>query len=183
MTCPELPLIDNGELTYSNGLLVGSVASYTCNDGYAPEGRAARTCLESGRWSDEIPICRRKLWVSFSSWSYIFLHLFMLTLGTCPDLVNPDNGLVIIYPILSVPTFGAVAFYECFPDFILVGNDTRICRSDGTWSDSEPVCEAIVPGEYICLQMWIYSLPPNTHAHASLFSECGIKHFCKTVNK
>ena len=79
----------------------------------------------------------------------LFLHLFMLTLGTCPDLVDPDNGLVILFPILSVPTFGAIAFYECLPDFILVGNDTRICQSDGTWSDSEPVCEAIVPGEDI----------------------------------
>ena len=81
----------------------------------------------------------------------LFLHLFMLSLGTYPDLVGPDNGLVTTVSILPVPTVQDVAFYECFPDFILVGNDTRTCRSDGTWSGSEPVCEPIVLGEYTCL--------------------------------
>ena len=69
VTCPDQSNPDNGEVTYSDGLSVGSVASYTCNDGYALEGRANRTCLESGRWSDEIPICRCKLHISFSSQS------------------------------------------------------------------------------------------------------------------
>ena len=36
---------------------------------------------------------------------------------------------------------GGVATYTCNPGFILVGNNTRICGSDGTWSGMMPTCE------------------------------------------
>ena len=36
---------------------------------------------------------------------------------------------------------GGVANYTCDPGFILVGDRTRICGSDGTWSGVPPVCE------------------------------------------
>ena len=36
---------------------------------------------------------------------------------------------------------GGVANYTCDPGFILVGDRTRICGSDGTWSGMAPTCE------------------------------------------
>ena len=60
--------------------------------------------------------------------------------------MHPANGFVLV---TNNSVEGNVAFYECLPGFILVGNATRTCQSDGTWSGSEPVCEAIVLGEYI----------------------------------
>ena len=36
---------------------------------------------------------------------------------------------------------GGVATYTCDPGFILVGEPTRICSSDGTWSGMAPTCE------------------------------------------
>ena len=36
---------------------------------------------------------------------------------------------------------GGVAIYTCDSAFILVGDRTRICGSDGTWSEMAPACE------------------------------------------
>ena len=36
---------------------------------------------------------------------------------------------------------GGVATYSCDFGFFLVGNRTRICSSDGTWSGMAPTCE------------------------------------------
>ena len=36
---------------------------------------------------------------------------------------------------------GGVANYTCDPGFILVGDRTRICGSDGSWSGMAPTCE------------------------------------------
>ena len=35
---------------------------------------------------------------------------------------------------------GGVANYTCDPGFVLVGDHTRICGSDGTWSGMAPTC-------------------------------------------
>ena len=36
---------------------------------------------------------------------------------------------------------GGVATYTCDSGFTLVGDPTRICGSDGTWSGMAPTCE------------------------------------------
>ena len=36
---------------------------------------------------------------------------------------------------------GGVATYTCDPGFILNGEPTRNCSSDGTWSGMAPTCE------------------------------------------
>ena len=36
---------------------------------------------------------------------------------------------------------GGVATYTCDSGFTLVGDPTRICGSDGTWSGMSPTCE------------------------------------------
>ena len=64
---------------------------------------------------------------------YVFLHYVAL----CPALTNPDNGMV-MWDTLAP---GGVATYICDPGFILVGDSTRICGSDGTWSGMAPTCE------------------------------------------
>ena len=56
---------------------------------------------------------------------------------TCPELYDPDNGRVMI----TGSTYGSVAIYSCEPGYELVGDETRSCEEDGTWSGDEPTCE------------------------------------------
>ena len=55
----------------------------------------------------------------------------------CGPLMNPANGTV---DITQGTTFNQVATYSCDTGYGLVGNMTRTCQADGTWSGSEPIC-------------------------------------------
>ena len=54
--CSPLDTIDNGERT-ADGFSPGSVATYTCNDGYVLVGDSTRICQTTGTWSGEDPHC------------------------------------------------------------------------------------------------------------------------------
>ena len=64
--CAELPAITNGEIAYSSADMprpIGTVASYTCNDGFNLDGPLSRTCVEnagSGMFDMTAPTCIRK---------------------------------------------------------------------------------------------------------------------------
>ncbi|KAH7975220.1 hypothetical protein HPB49_025161 [Dermacentor silvarum] len=62
---------------------------------------------------------------------------------TCPRPGSIVNGVV------DVPsgTLGVNARirYRCDTGYTLVGVGERVCQSDGSWSDSEPVCQAVPP--------------------------------------
>lgn len=47
--CDQLLVPENGNITYSNGTKVGSVAKYTCKEGFHINNRNTnRVCLDSG---------------------------------------------------------------------------------------------------------------------------------------
>ena len=49
------------------------------------------------------------------------------------------NGM---YRLLNKTTFfNSVVSYECDPNYVLVGNRSRVCTEFGTWSHSDPSCE------------------------------------------
>ena len=117
-------------------LLPGGVATYTCNDSCELNGEPTRNCTYDGTWRGEEPTCERKLLSP--------LHMYRSTICTyccynyclaimCPELPDIDNGMV----DWSGLSPGGVATYTCDPGFILVGDPTRICRDDGTWSGEE----------------------------------------------
>ena len=54
--CSELFSPTNGKVTWT-GLTNGSTATYTCGSGYQLIGVETRTCLSSGVWSGQEPIC------------------------------------------------------------------------------------------------------------------------------
>ena len=55
----------------------------------------------------------------------------------CSPLQNVTNGYV-TYP--TNRSEGSIASYGCDEEFVLVGNETRICQSDSMWSNDEPGC-------------------------------------------
>lgn len=61
----------------------------------------------------------------------------MLPFTECERLTNPEHGQAM--PNSTVQFMGS-ATYSCEDGFQLLGDKTRICQSDGSWSGREPNC-------------------------------------------
>ena len=58
--------------------------------------------------------------------------------GTCPSLLSPANGRVIVGSV----NVGGTATYSCNTGYTLSGSSSRTCQSSGAWSESAPTCQA-----------------------------------------
>ena len=59
ISCPTNGIIvspDNGGVSVG-GVTFGSVATYSCDDGFTLMGTATRTCTSDGTWSGDNPTC------------------------------------------------------------------------------------------------------------------------------
>ncbi len=97
---------------------VGKTISYQCPVGNRLDGTAQRVCQSNGFWQNSPPTC-----------SYV----------NCGSLPNIINGKV-EFVNESRTTFNATAKYSCDENYSLVGNTTRICLGNGSWSGSQPKC-------------------------------------------
>ena len=70
-------------------------------------------------------------YIFYSSAIHIVFHLI-----ECPSLDDIPNGSV----SLSGNTTGDIAVYTCDDGFELVGDPTRVCMNDTTWSGEPPTC-------------------------------------------
>ena len=64
ITCPTDGVItvpENGQVSVGE-ITLGSVATYTCNDGFVLTGTSTRTCQADGTWSDDNPTCGESEW-------------------------------------------------------------------------------------------------------------------------
>ncbi|KAJ8312426.1 hypothetical protein KUTeg_009799 [Tegillarca granosa] len=115
-TCGHPGSISNGHFTGTN-FSPGGTVTYSCNNGFAiVNGNEKRICQKSGLWSGIRPTCGGKI-------------------CSVPD--NIENGYIIGDNFL----FESSITYACNQNFNLTnGTDTRICKSDGTWSGSPPLC-------------------------------------------
>ena len=50
----------NGHVDTSNGTIIGSTATYTCNTGYSLSGSQLRKCGADRNWTSTAPVCRGK---------------------------------------------------------------------------------------------------------------------------
>ena len=55
--CNNLSNPEGGRVRYTQGVTVGSVATYECDTGRVLEGNAQRTCQANGNWSGSEPTC------------------------------------------------------------------------------------------------------------------------------
>ncbi len=58
-TCVQLPELVNGDLSLSDDVNEGSVATYICDEGFTLTGSVNRTCTRDGGWTPTAPICLR----------------------------------------------------------------------------------------------------------------------------
>jgi hypothetical protein len=114
--CGALPSPANGSVAMPD-TTPGNTATYACLAGYVLSGPGTRICQANGVWTGTAPVC-------------------MPTGVTCPALAAPVNGTV----NMTTLSVGAVAVYVCQASYTLVGEPTRTCRADGTWSGSAPTC-------------------------------------------
>ena len=116
--CGGLNDPSNGQVRITNDV-PGSTATYTCNSGYTLVGGETRTCQNDGTWSGSAPTCTRIV---------------------CSNLPSPANGQVSFSSGLAV---GSRATYTCSSGYVLVGEESRTCRSDGNWSGRAPICRIV----------------------------------------
>ena len=74
---------------------------------------------------------------------YMYNHFYTVH---CPPLISLNNGVITYNPPDSPEGENTVATYSCNVDYMLIGESTRTCQSDRTWSSIAPYCA----GEYIC---------------------------------
>ncbi|XP_077500331.1 sushi, von Willebrand factor type A, EGF and pentraxin domain-containing protein 1-like isoform X2 [Amblyomma americanum] len=115
--CPPPPAPVHGVASFS-ATSMGSVATYSCDQGHAVHRATTRRCLASGEWSHPIPVC----------------------LGVpCGIPAEPANGSL----RGSLFRYSAKVSYVCSSGFRISGSAERRCQEDGRWSGDEPRCESV----------------------------------------
>ncbi len=81
--CVELTAPDNGTVTVNDpDLLVGTVATYSCDPGYILVGDTVRTCEgrgdgTEGTWNSTQPMCAGDNVLIYVACIYIYTHAWM----------------------------------------------------------------------------------------------------------
>ena len=60
--CGNLTDPANGQVIHPGGTTFGQTATYSCNTGFNLVGDSTRTCLATGDWSGNAPICECMLY-------------------------------------------------------------------------------------------------------------------------
>ena len=63
--------------------------------------------------------------------------LIIIIAVDCGSLDSPANGSI----SLSATTFLSLAEYSCDLGYILIGEESRQCQANRTWSGEDPICE------------------------------------------
>ncbi|RWS28807.1 CUB and sushi domain-containing protein 3-like protein [Leptotrombidium deliense] len=133
---------------------VGREITYKCPVGHKIVGNELRLCQSDGFWSGSPPNC-------------VYVN--------CGPLSDIEHGRV-FFVNQSRTTFNATSKYVCDSEYSLVGNESRMCLGNGSWSDKEPKC----------LYSWCPELPiiPNGFLNVTNRTENGIANYiCHTGHK
>uniref|UniRef100_A0A8C5A117 CUB and Sushi multiple domains 1 n=1 Tax=Gadus morhua TaxID=8049 RepID=A0A8C5A117_GADMO len=146
VNCSDPGQVENGVrqsgLRYPEVFSYGVTVAIHCKRGFYLLGSALLTCQHDGRWDRPIPRC---LAIS------------------CGDPGVPPNAVVLGG---RGWTHGSVLQYSCLPGGVLVGNATRHCKEDGTWSGAPPYCTGLSPP--------VSCGNPGTPAHGRIVLSDGI---------
>ena len=99
-----------------------------------------------GEWTGDAPTCPHE-YNNMNGFSLLSKHAY--TAVDCGALAVPMNGMV---DTSSGTTFMNTATYTCNDGYGLMGDMTRTCQSDGTWSPAALTCRSESVGFFIVLQ-------------------------------
>lgn len=120
IVCEDLTLtISNGRVQTTNDNRYPSVATYTCEKGYATSDATTRQCQSDGTWTSRAPICDGMV---------------------CAPLPPFPGGS---FEVTNKGRFPSSVNYKCLPGYVLQGPDVRQCESSGTWTGEDPKCLGI----------------------------------------
>lgn len=112
----------NGHIHYTNGGVFPGDAVYSCKRGHVLKGTKKRTCLSSGQWTEQAPVCPP-----------VQCKVLKIANGTVS--YSDKKGV-----------YKSKATYACKPGYDLVGKAGRRCKASGKWSGKKPVCQPKVCG-------------------------------------
>ncbi|XP_003731137.2 CUB and sushi domain-containing protein 1 [Strongylocentrotus purpuratus] len=103
-----------------DGLFVeGCLITFSCDPGFRLVGESSSTCESTGRWSEELPTCERKL------------------CSTRPTSENLEETLS--------NSYRGVAVYRCpTGSYAVEGDAFAFCRQNGVWSTPNLLCETSI---------------------------------------
>ncbi|XP_067839671.1 sushi, von Willebrand factor type A, EGF and pentraxin domain-containing protein 1 [Heptranchias perlo] len=117
VVCGKPPEVQYGDVLVSD-LYFGSIANYTCTDGFVSKGKPFLTCQANRTWGLPVPEC---------------------VPVECPQPESIENGIVDVQGL----TYLGNAVYTCKPGFRLIGNTTVVCGENGEWLWGKPICKPI----------------------------------------
>uniref|UniRef100_A0A672FLN5 CUB and Sushi multiple domains 1 n=1 Tax=Salarias fasciatus TaxID=181472 RepID=A0A672FLN5_SALFA len=126
VNCSDPGHVENGVrqsgLHYPEVFSYGVTVAIHCKRGFYLLGSALLTCQHDGVWDRPTPRCLAT---------------------SCGDPGVPPNAVV---SGTHSWTYGSVLQYSCLPGGLLVGNATRHCQEDGSWSGAPPYCTGVSAG-------------------------------------
>ncbi|KAF5890762.1 P-selectin-like isoform X2, partial [Clarias magur] len=125
VTCEPLVIPVNGHMNCTDPLGTFSFRSscaVSCEEGYTLRGENTLTCLKTGIWSAETPACE---------------------VVRCSALSSAPHGSMRCTDPLEQFAYRSDCRSECDTGFLLRGSNHTECNTQGKWSHSLPVCEAV----------------------------------------
>ncbi|KAJ1134556.1 hypothetical protein NDU88_001007 [Pleurodeles waltl] len=119
--CAEPDDIRNGTILLSDGLNVGSVLWYSCEQDYYPFPVFSRTCESNGEWTKMITrraYCREIV---------------------CPKPIIFEYGY--FFPRPKSYRINTTLTFECYDGYSLRGSVERTCMANGKWSGTTAICD------------------------------------------
>ncbi|XP_066279079.1 E-selectin-like [Branchiostoma lanceolatum] len=116
VVCRPLDPPVHGDVSHPS-ITYGAKATYSCKPGFELVGAKMRTCGENGYWEGSSPYCTR---------------------GQCPALTFDPNG------VLYGGTYTEdVMNVVCNPGNEPNGTTSLTCKTDYTWSHTQPLCSVV----------------------------------------
>nr|XP_018670177.1 sushi, von Willebrand factor type A, EGF and pentraxin domain-containing protein 1 isoform X2 [Ciona intestinalis] len=100
---------------------IGSIANYSCSEGFVIDGPNTSLCSREGMWSNELPSCS----------------------GISCPAQNTSDINIIQSSNKDEWQSGEVVAYSCPPGFAIQGNNESECFPDGHWSHLPPQCTRV----------------------------------------
>ena len=119
--CGEPHFVDNAIIIDTEQHTFKSIVTYICHEGYRLNGQQSSTCLATGVWSGQPPVCEP------------------VSCGPPPMVdhaMQTSNG----------EHYKNIVTYKCEDGFEMSGKMTLECRSSGLWSGPPPQCNQVSCG-------------------------------------
>ncbi|XP_065195333.1 uncharacterized protein LOC135826660 [Sycon ciliatum] len=116
--CPAVGVPKNGAKSPHTSTYLSTV-HFSCHQGFKLSGSRQQTCMESGQWQPDMPVCKPV---------------------ACPVPAIPQNGYRSAGPFF----FPDQVIFGCNSGYRLMGSTKLTCTNHGNWSAAVPKCQRII---------------------------------------